>query len=141
MTATNHAITGAIIGALLPTPLAPIIALASHFLLDILPHFGNSDTVKPYTKSFILLLVIDALLCIGIVIFGWFFAPDKWLIMGVSAFCATAPDILWLLEGKVRWLRGYFRFAKRIQWGEMPEGWTYELFYFAVMCVVLVTVV
>ena len=53
----NHVISGVIIGSIAPLPAVPIIALASHFVMDTLPHFGKSEVFKPYNKNFKLLLI------------------------------------------------------------------------------------
>lgn len=137
MIGVNHAMAGIIIAAAAPAPFVPALALASHFLMDALPHFGNSATFKPWTKAFKWLLVFDAIMCIAVLSFSIWLFPDKWWLMATGAFFATLPDFLWLLEGKISWLRGYFNFAKKIQWAEIPEGWMYELFYFALLFVTI----
>src|SRR4051794_3799697 len=44
MLVTNHVLSGAILGAVLPSPaLAFTAGVASHFLLDALPHWGVTD--------------------------------------------------------------------------------------------------
>ena len=44
MTATNHALTGAIIGLVIGEPvLAIALAFASHFICDALPPVGSQD--------------------------------------------------------------------------------------------------
>lgn len=40
MTGFNHAAVGGFIGKFLPLPIALPLALASHFVLDALPHYG-----------------------------------------------------------------------------------------------------
>lgn len=137
MIATNHALTGALIGIFVPLPYTPLVALVSHFILDALPHFGNSDTVKPYTKPFKFLLFFDALGLVGVVIFSWHIAPLMWQTMAIGAIFAALPDVLWLFEKKMPRLKSYFTFAKRIQWSETPDGWTYELFYFSFVLLLL----
>lgn len=138
MIATNHALTGALIGIFVPLPYTPFVALISHFILDALPHFGNSDTVKPYTRSFKALLLLDALGLIGVVLFSWYIAPTAWQTMAIGAIFAALPDVLWLFKKRISWLKSYFTFAKYIQWSETPDGWTYELFYFAFIFLVFV---
>ncbi|NLA42790.1 hypothetical protein GX865_01350 [Candidatus Saccharibacteria bacterium] len=133
----NHALAGVIIAATVPAPLVPVVALASHFLMDALPHFGNSVIFKPYTKAFKRLLLVDAVLCTTILAFSFWLFPDKWWLMIIGTFFATLPDFLWLLEGRVKWLQRYFAFAKKIQWSETPEGWTYELIYLSLLFLTL----
>lgn len=137
----NHVAAGAIIAVTVPPPYVPIVALLSHFVMDALPHFGNSETFKPYTKAFKGLLVFDAIMCFSLLGFAWWLVPDKWQIISIGTFFAALPDFLWLLEGKIRWLKPYFTFAKKIQWGETPDGWTYEVIYFALLFSALVYLV
>lgn len=139
MTGFNHTLAGAIIAVIVPAPVVPLVALVSHFIMDALPHFGESAIFKPYNRAFKTLLIIDAILCFSALFFAWWLFPDHKVIITVGAFFAAGPDFLWLLQGKVRWLNGFFKFAKKIQWKELPEGWTYELLYcvFMVMALVL----
>lgn len=137
----NHAAAGALIAITLPPQYVPVVALLSHFVMDALPHFGNSDTFKPYTKAFKWLLLIDAVMCCMVLGFSWWLFPQHWLIIAVGTFFATLPDFLWLLDGKVKWLKKYFTFAKRIQWAETPEGWMYELLYFSLMFIAIVALI
>lgn len=134
----NHTMAGVIIAVTVPPIYVPIVALLSHFVMDALPHFGESETFKPYTKAFKILLFFDALLCFLVLGFGLWLFPTLWPIIILGTFFATAPDFMWLLDNKVRWLRKYFVFAKKIQWAESPDGWTYEHIYFALMFVALV---
>ena len=137
----NHVISGVIIGSIAPLPAVPVIALTSHFVMDTLPHFGKSEVFKPYNKNFKLLLIFDALMCFIILGFGLCLTPDKKLAIIAGAFFAALPDFLWLLEGRIKWMEKYFWFAKKIQWGEMPDGWTYELIFFALMVVVFTLII
>ncbi len=69
MTATNHAVTGAIIGLTVANPVAAVVAaLLSHFILDMIPHFGSDEDFIS-TMKFRVMLVVDALLCVALVIF------------------------------------------------------------------------
>jgi hypothetical protein len=90
----NHVLAGSIIAVITPAPLVPLVAFASHFLLDLTPHFGNSDRVYPYTKSFKLWLVIDALLCFVGLAFAISLFSDKWFIISLGAFFGALPDFL-----------------------------------------------
>ena len=132
---------GVIVAVTVPAPYVPIVALISHFVMDALPHFGNSDTFKPYNRAFKWLLLFDAIICFAVLGFGLWLFPEKWLLILAGTFFAALPDFLWLLDGKIRWLRPYFWFAKRIQWGESPEGWTYEAVYFSLMFIAIVALV
>lgn len=126
----NHVLAGSLVAVLVPAPLVPVVGFASHFILDLTPHFGNSDRVKPYTRPFKIWLVIDAILCfIGLGYAMWLF-PDKWFIVGIGAFFGALPDFLWLLHHRLwRWLDRFLDWAEWIQWGERPYGWIFDVFY------------
>ena len=129
MTGFNHTLAGCVIAVMSPAPLAPLLAFSSHFVLDALPHFGRSARFRPYTREFKWLLVFDALLCfisLGLAI--WVF-PALWWLLIICALTATLPDFLWLFNGKIAWLNGFYKFAGDIQWGERPWGWILELVY------------
>ena len=130
MLAFNHVLAGSIIGVVTPAPLVPVIALASHFILDLSPHSGDSETRYPYNRRFIIQLVIDALLCIGSLVFAIWLFPHQWLIIGIGAFLAVMPDFLWTLWHRgPKWLDKFLDWAHWIQWGERPYGWIFDAFY------------
>lgn len=136
MTGTNHTLAGAFIAVLAPAPLVPLVALVSHFVLDALPHFGQNSRIYirqdgSYSTGFKLLLIFDAILCFGALFFAWWLFPDKWLMITVGAFFAAGPDFLWLFEKYARSpvTKKFYRFAKNIQWAEMPWGWILEIVY------------
>ncbi len=133
----NHTLAGSIIAIITPAPLVPIVAFASHFLLDMTPHFGRSKRIYPYTPEFKILLVVDAILCISSLLFAIYLFPDKWFILSVGAFFSTLPDFMWLLKDRVRKLKKFFYFAEVIQWGERPYGWIFDLIYAVLFIAVL----
>jgi hypothetical protein len=133
----NHTLAGCIIAVITPAPLVPFVAFASHFLLDMTPHFGRSKRIYPYTKSFIGLLVLDAILCTFCLFLAIALFPDKWFILAVGAFFATLPDFMWLLKGRVKQLDRFFAFASKIQWGEHPYGWIFDASYGYIFMIVL----
>jgi len=126
----NHTLAGSIVAVITPAPLVPVVALVSHFILDTTPHFGESDTVRPYTKSFKLLLILDAVLCIlSLSLAIWLF-PDRWFAVCVGAFFGVLPDFLWpLLHRGPKWLDKFLDLAQWIQWGERPYGWMFDALY------------
>lgn len=138
MLAFNHTLAGSIIAVVTPPPLVPFVALGSHFLLDMTPHSGTSDTMYPYTKSFKALLVADALLSIAGFAFAVWLFPAQWLIIAIGAFCSACPDLLWPLEHHgPKWLDKFLSWAHWIQWGERPYGWLFDAFYGMMMCFAL----
>lgn len=147
MTATNHALTGAIIGLVVGQPLIAVpAALASHFVCDALPHFKFNlpDKVLLKTSGFRNYLIADASSCILLVAILAIFQPQHWLLASICAFLATSPDLLWVnkyLEtrrGK-HWKRGSFaRFAGGIQWFQRPIGAVVEIAWFAAAVIILI---
>ncbi len=128
MTATNHAMTGAIIGLTVSNPVAAIvIAFFSHFVLDAIPHFGAGEDFYK-TKPFRIMLVVDTLLCVALVAVLFSFHRTYWFVPALAAFAAASPD-LWSFKrfymdriGKP-YHPGYIaRFSSMVQWFERPIG-------------------
>lgn len=137
MTGFNHTLAGCIIAVIVPAPLAPFVAFASHFVLDATPHFGRSHRFVPYNKDFIRFLVVDGLLCVAALVFSISRFPHLWWLMIICAAAATLPDFMWLLKHRVKWLNGFFRFAHWIQWGERPWAWIFDLAYGMIFVTIL----
>jgi hypothetical protein len=96
MTATNHALTGALIGLLIGQPLIALpAAFLSHFVCDAIPHYGN-DGVELWSDKFKRLLIVDASLCVALVAVLMYRHPVHWLLASLCAFLATSPDLLWI---------------------------------------------
>ncbi len=136
MTATNHTLTGALIAANFPKPLIAIpLALASHLVLDALPHFGGDQLSHTDTKYFII-LASDAAMAAFVLSLIIVVGPAHWLLMITCAIIAASPDLLWLpywiaeLRGQKHQLGKLSRFLSWIQWGERPWGWIFELIWF-----------
>ena len=91
-----HASVGAVVGNALPAPAESFTAgLASHFVLDMLPHGDEAlgrifiDGHHPLLLSF--LFVLDAIAGMSIVTIGWFYGifPN-----GVGAFLGAVGAML-----------------------------------------------
>lgn len=110
MTATNHALSGALIGLAITQPVVALpLAFASHFVLDAVPHFGLDDFgghLKARSK-FIKLLYVDATL-LSMVILWLFIAGAPWLAFA-CLFIAGAPDFAWA-----------YRYVFKENWGRKP---------------------
>lgn len=146
MTATNHALTGAIIGLVVGQPLVAVpAAVASHFVCDAIPHFGTNlpDKILLKMRDFRNYLVADAAVCGLLVAILAYFHPEHWLLAAVCAFVAAAPDMLKInqylkLRRGRHWQPGTFaRFATKIQWFERPIGATVEVAWFAAAVLIL----
>lgn len=146
MTATNHALTGAVIGLVVGQPLIAVpAALVSHFVCDALPHykFNLPDSVLLRTKGFRDYLIVDASLCVLLVALLALFHPQHWLLAAVCAFIATSPDLLWINKYlKTRrgqhWKRSAIhKFAGGIQWFQRPIGILVEVAWFVAAVIIL----
>ncbi|HSW85706.1 MAG TPA: hypothetical protein VLF79_03820 [Candidatus Saccharimonadales bacterium] len=146
MRAINHALTGAIIGLTVSEPLIAIpVALGSHYLLDMIPHFGAGlpGNQELRTAMFRRLLYVDALLCFILVICLAIFSPAHWQLAIVCATIAAAPDALSyeryrsVIRGR-KWKENlHSRFARKIQWFERPVGAIIELEWFIAALLVI----
>ncbi len=135
MTATNHALTGAIIGFTVAVPVAFVVAVLSHFVLDALPHFGTTESVESRIKNtwFEKYLIAEFVICVSIVLFLRVQSPSFWFVPAVCAFLAASPDLV--TYRKFSAIRGgrdftpniYERFASNIQWFEKPIGAVVEV--------------
>ena len=103
MTGTNHIATGAVIGAVLAAPVAVPAAIASHFVLDALPHFGQPE-LSWRSRRYIVVIGIDALLVLSIAIAIVITKPLHWRLMLAGGFLAMSPDLT-LLPNYIREMR------------------------------------
>jgi hypothetical protein len=147
MRAINHALTGAVIGLAIGKPVVALpLALASHFVCDVIPHYGAnlSKANEMKSKGFRHLLYIDALLCGGLVLLLAVRHPVHWWLAAACAFVAAAPDFASIRQYKLatanKPLRpgAYVRFANGIQWFERPIGAVVEAAWFIAAIVILV---
>lgn len=139
MTAINHALVGATIGLVVRNPAVALpAALLSHFVLDAIPHFGLPKVKGKYSKLFGRLLVIDAILCVLLVLVLRVQTPEQWLVIAAAAFLATSPDLMWA-PGYFRLRRGQLenkdsnvikRFHSKIQTSQTPDGALVEIVWF-----------
>ncbi len=141
----NHALSGALVGILMPpqyTVYIPLAAFGLHFVLDVFPHYGRDDTAPVHSKKFNKILITDAILCIVFVALACWLYPDKIFAIGLGAFFAMLPDFLWVfhyyIKVKNKLAKLFFAFAEKIQWGERPWGWSLEILYAMIMLAVLV---
>jgi hypothetical protein len=148
MTATNHALTGAVIGAAIGLPWVALpAAFLSHYVLDALPHFGASENYIT-TARFKQMLAVDALLCVIFVAVLAFTSQEHWPLLAACAFLGTSPDLFWInkyryaLQGRIQqWKPNlHSRFAARIQWFEKPIGSVIELAWSVGMITLLLTI-
>ena len=96
MTGFNHGLTGALIAAYLPLPVALPVALASHFILDTLPHYGIPHSRRNKSKFWKVFFTIDTLATLGLALYAIF---DHHFILFLGGLAGVIPDFLWV--GKV----------------------------------------
>ncbi len=146
MTATNHVLTGALIGLTIHQPvLAVMLAIISHFLLDALPHYGAKN-LKGH--GFKLLLGADALLASFILLALVVGRPMGWQLAVGCGVAAASPDLMWL-PGWLRMLHGRSRgrfnaimkMHKEIQWAEKAKNYPFEIIWLVSGVILLVKLV
>lgn len=131
MTGFNHALTGAAIGLALQNPLLVIpVALASHFVLDVIPHFGGHPVYEWGHKHFFKLITLDALLCAAGIGLALWLAPQAALAILLGVAFAMLPDLTlihYYTHGKPK--NWFHNFHLGIQWFERPPGLLVEASY------------
>lgn len=138
MTATNHGLFGSTIAIVLQK--YPIIAISiapfSHFLLDMIPHYGDKSINIKSNKFFRILFADMTLAVVSTLTIAWLW-PDRALLVVLCAFLAASPDLMWLYYeylhptprknwGKIAKFHGW------IQWSQTPKGIVYEGVWFIV---------
>lgn len=140
MNVANHAAAGVLIAAVVNRPAVALpLALASHFALDALPHFGYAGhggfgvafkhrlTYFGIIWSFLALIFLLAVLQGGSA------------VLYLAGFLAVAPDFMWLYRYYGFERKGLkppggpiTRFHQNIQWCERPWGIMVEVVFFVV---------
>lgn len=124
MTGVNHILTGAIIGATVKQPaIALPLALASHYVLDSLPHFGfrNWEERSRYRKYLNIVATYDVII-LSIVVYSLISAAPGWLVIACATL-AILPDFVWV-----------YRFTIPERWGTRPpqEGIWLTKFHYSI---------
>ncbi len=143
MTATNHTLTGAVIGALIPIPILAIpLAFASHFVLDSIPHFDGK--VEHGSSKFLYYLAVDCAVAMSILIMLAVLRPHHWPLLIACGIAGASPDLMWFTyflneqRGKSTKQMGRIRnFHKKIQWSETRWGILLEIPWFAAGLILL----
>lgn len=138
MIGLNHALTGAIIGLAVQKPLLVIpLAFASHFLLDMLPHFGG-HVYQWGHRHFGKIIAVDGIITLLAVMIIVFAIPSLTIPVLLGVFFGMLPDALlvpYYLNGKKpHW---FHDFHLRIQWYEKPPGILVEGIYLFILIAIL----
>lgn len=132
MTGLNHALTGAAIALVVKRPILAIpLAFLSHFVIDAIPHWGNTEFYSPSNPAYLYIVGLDGLLALtSIIIICYYARRDQiWLIV-TCAFLAMLPDAVWAFDRSSTGLFGWYNtFHHGVQWCERPWGIIVELFY------------
>lgn len=136
MTATNHALTGALVAISISNPLIGLpLAFMSHFIIDMLPHWDHkarADLQKFIDAGDVLLA---GLLVVSIALV----MSDQAALILTGALLGTLPDAMWLpeiLQGRKVKMKGsqliyrIRRWHQGIQWSETPKGLFVEVLWF-----------
>lgn len=140
MLLTNHVLSGALIGALARRPLAAFAAgVASHFVLDAVPHWGQWGSRRRFLRA----AVPDGLVSLAAMGAIAVLSPaDRRLAVVAGMSGAALPDIekptmLWF--GWSPFPRAVDRFHNRIQ-REAPGRFHLELFAAGVFAAALIAI-
>lgn len=93
MTGFNHGLTGGMIAGLLPLPVALPLALASHFILDALPHYGIANWQRDTSRFWKLFFVADVLATFGLATYA---VMDNHYAMFLGGLAGVIPDFMWV---------------------------------------------
>jgi hypothetical protein len=131
--ALNHTVFGTLVAVTVKVPeIAIPVALASHFIMDAIPHYGNDPKAPRGSRSYNIRIVVDALASILILLFFLGLHPVNKGLVIVCSLVAVMPDFLWPLALYIKQkgpLWGFFKFHKLIQ-KESRSGIFIELGWF-----------
>lgn len=137
MTATNHAITGAIIAMAIDKPaIALPLAFLSHFAQDTIPHFGYpgregyKEAIRH--KSLKIVMAADVIFFLPLLFLLVFYNASFWVYL--ASFLALSPDFhdfiaFFLFHRNVGW-NWFSKITEAIQWCERPWGITVEIIWY-----------
>jgi hypothetical protein len=91
----NHALAGALIGAYLPLPAALPVALASHFVLDALPHYGLPHENRDVSPAWRAIFITDFIATACLIALPASRGRYAMLACGIMA---VIPDFVWVIR-------------------------------------------
>lgn len=98
MTATGHALTGALVATVVKQPLLAVpLAFLSHFVCDALPHLGFDDFTFG-GKKMRYWLAADGPLVAAVFVWIILYLQNPLLLI-IAAVTAMSPDLAWLYHG------------------------------------------
>lgn len=143
MIATNHALTGAAVAAVVQQPLLAVpIAFASHFVCDAIPHFGIDLQFR--SRAMYIWLIIDGLAALCMAGYLLLLGVNNPVLLAFCGFVAMSPDLAWLHYGvkqqlgKSNTYDPVTRFHHNIQWYQKVPGLAVEIIWAVMMVGVIV---
>jgi hypothetical protein len=135
MLALNHTLFGVIIAVTVKKPELVIpLSIASHFVLDVLPHFGDAESFGTLSKSYYPVLWVDGLAATTAGLIAIAVWPAMILVITLGIWSSIGPDLFWPFAKRTTkgsWAWKYFNFHKRIQLSETKAGIISEIAWFA----------
>lgn len=105
MTGINHALTGGLIATAIANPMIGLpVAFLSHFLLDVLPHFGEAYGKRSRLSKIVWIVdgvVVGIFVIVALVSGSWLFL--------LGALAGMSPDFAWI-----------YRFTVQENFGKLP---------------------
>ncbi len=147
MTGFNHGLTGAVIALAVKQPfLALSLAFVSHFVCDVIPHFGFSKSTPNYGQKVKLYSLTDLVL---ILILGLFiiFLHLPWVVL-VAYVLAGSPDFVWFYRYYIKQeqtkshsskLNKFNQFHSNIQTSETVWPGLFIEFCYAIVMLIIFT--
>ncbi|MEI6237144.1 MAG: hypothetical protein WCP03_00905 [Candidatus Saccharibacteria bacterium] len=143
MTVTNHAITAANISLAVQKWWILPIALASHFIVDCLPHYGEKPGGRG--KKFFTVQMIDACLLVAMFFLALSNPDNNNLIIWLAMVLAILPDAIWVYRfvheqhGDInKPVSSFSRLHSKFNWLEHSWGWIIEIGWFIVMFAIFI---
>jgi hypothetical protein len=142
-----HAVIGCLIGNYINSVLLVVIlAVISHFVLDIIPHWdGFYDKILfettghvNITKKMLYVEIFDCLIALAFIVYFMILTPSRDLIIFIGAIASLSPDIIKLgfftpLKN-YKFYMNYLQFHSKIQ---KEIGWKLGVFIQLIILIIL----
>lgn len=139
----NHGLVGGLIGKYVPWPVGIPLALASHFALDMLPHYGIDHNKRDGSRFWKVFFTVDFFATLGLAI--WAITNHHYAVYACGQI-AVLPDFVWVASvvkhrsfSLQKSNNRFERWHKKIQRYEFPGGLWIELplalilFYYVIL--------
>ena len=142
MTATSHAIVGTVIAAKIGNPaLAIPIAIASHVVLDLIPHWDTATNRRDKSRKRLFIdSSVDALTAVTVSysVIAFFFPHTNLVYAAIIVFFSLLPDILMApyLFFRLEFFKWAYNFGKMTN-NELDKPWGVLTQVAAILAVIL----